>query len=81
MNEYELNEDQIRRIEARLNLLRMDMEEYKDGKDIQHYKQYAYAAGRANGICMMLDELGYDAVWNSELGRCQLRRAQRDGRQ
>lgn len=79
MNEYELNEDQIRRIEARLNLLHMDMEECNDVPGA--HKQYAYAAGLTNGICMMLDELGYDVVWNADLGRCELRRGQCDGRQ
>lgn len=70
MNEYELNEDQIRRIESRLNLLHMEMEECNDVPE--KHKEYAYAAGRTNGICMMLNELGYDAVWIKDLNRCKV---------
>lgn len=70
MNEYELNEDQIRRIEARLNILHMEMMEmYNCDRE-----SYQFAAGCSNGICRMLDELGYHSVYDAKSDRCYVRR-------
>ena len=72
MNEYELNEDQIRRIEARLNILHLEMSLYNDNGDRESYN---YSAGRSKGICEMLNEIGYDAVWCiTERSHCQIRK-------
>ena len=71
MNTYELNEDQIARIEARLNLNHLDITEGISQGDPERATR---AIGWASGASIILDEIGYDPVWDNEKERVLLRR-------
>ena len=66
----ELNVDQIRRIEAKINCLHKEWE-WSRWEDPEGYE---YLTGRSDGIIMMLNELGYEVVWNEETESFSLRR-------
>lgn len=66
----ELNEDQIRRIEVEINSLHGEWKRCR----WEDHDCYEYLTGRSDGICGLLNELGYEVVWNEKTESYSLRR-------
>lgn len=72
----ELTKHQIRRITNTLNRVAFDMKAIRqsDMTDPANREALGTAVGRSWGICYMLRELGYEAVWNDQTESVSLRR-------
>lgn len=72
----ELNKGQIKRVTNTLNRIALDMKAIRqsDMTDPVNREEHGMSVGRSWGICYMLHELGYEAVWNEETESVSLRR-------